>query len=150
MATRAPLNEFPLFQNLPGEMLDQFAKICNEEMYRSGDTVFREGNQADKLHFLLSGNITLKVRLTSRPDSITVSAVNQRYESFGWSGIVPPFHYTASAVCEEDCRVLTIPGEEFLHLLKSSPEAGFVVMRRITEIIASRLRNSRQALLKTI
>ena len=150
MATRAPLNEFPLFQNLPGEMLDQFAKICNEEMYRSGDTVFREGNQADKLHFLLSGNITLKVRLTSRPDSITVSAVNQRYESFGWSGIVPPFHYTASAVCEEECRVLTIPGEEFLHLLKSSPEAGFVVMRRITEIIASRLRNSRQALLKTI
>jgi CRP/FNR family transcriptional regulator, cyclic AMP receptor protein len=150
MATKAPLNEFTLFQNLPGEMLEQIAKISNEESYQSGDTVFREGDQADKLHFLLSGNITLKVRLTSRPESITVSAVNQRYESFGWSGIVPPFHYTASAVCEKDCKVLTIPGEEFLKLLKSSPEAGFLVMQRITEIIASRLRNSRQALLKTI
>jgi CRP/FNR family cyclic AMP-dependent transcriptional regulator len=150
MATKAPLNEFNLFQNLPGEMLEQFAKICNEKTYQTGDTVFREGDRADKLHFLLSGNITLKVKLTSRPESITVSAVNQRYESFGWSGIVPPFHYTASAVCEEDCRVLTIPGEAFLNLLKSSPEAGFMVMQRITEIIASRLRNSRQALLKTI
>jgi CRP/FNR family cyclic AMP-dependent transcriptional regulator len=150
MAIKAPFNEFILFQNLPAEMLDQFAKISNEETYHSGDMVFREGDHADKLHFLLSGNITLKVKLTSRPESITVSAVNQRYESFGWSGIVPPFHYTASAVCEEDCRVLTIPGEAFLNVLKSSPEAGFLVMQRITEIIASRLRNSRQALLKTI
>jgi CRP/FNR family cyclic AMP-dependent transcriptional regulator len=150
MAIKAPFNEFILFQNLPAEMLDQFAKISNEETYHSGDMVFREGDHADKLHFLLSGIIMLKVKLTSRPESITVSAVNQRYESFGWSGIVPPFHYTASAVCEEDCRVLTIPGEAFLNVLKSSPEAGFLVMQRITEIIASRLRNSRQALLKTI
>jgi len=118
--------------------------------YSEGDYIFREGDQADKLHFLLVGEVVLKVNLTSRPESITVSAVSQQYESFGWSGIVPPYHYTASAVCTADCKVLTIPGEGFMKLLEKNTAAGFIVMRRLTELVASRLRNSRQALLKTL
>lgn len=150
MATKARLAEFTLFQNLPAELLEKISKISSEEVYTTGEVVFREGETADKLHFLLSGNITLKVKLTSRPEYITVSAVHQRFESFGWSGIIPPFHYTASAYCEQDCKVMTIPGEQFMRLLASDPQAGFLVMQRIAELIASRLRNSRQALLKTL
>jgi len=150
MATNAILSEFALFRNLPEELLEKIAALGKEALYSRGDTIFREGEEADKLHFLLHGEIVLKVRLTSRPESITVSAVSQPNESFGWSGIVPPYHYTASAVCEMDCKVLTIPGDSFMKLLEENPSAGFIVMQRITELIASRLRNSRQALLKTL
>ena len=150
MATNAPLSEFALFRNLPEELLNKLAALGEEMNFSKGDFIFREGEEADKLHFLLSGDITLKVKLTSRPESITVSAVSQQYESFGWSGIVPPYHYTASAICETDCKVLTIPGEGFMKLLEGNPEAGFTVMQRLTELVASRLRNSRQALLKTL
>ena len=150
MATNAPLSEFALFRNLPEELLDKVAALGKEMTYSEGDFIFREGDQADKLHFLLVGEVVLKVNLTSRPESITVSAVSQQYESFGWSGIVPPYHYTASAVCTADCKVLTIPGEGFMNLLEKNTAAGFIVMRRLTELVASRLRNSRQALLKTL
>ena len=150
MATTASLAEFPLFRNLPDSLLDKITALGNELFFSQGDTIFREGEGADKLHFLLDGDVLLKVKLTSRPESITVSAVSQRFESFGWSGIVPPYHYTASAVCETDCRVLTIPGESFMRLLNENPEAGFAVMQRLTELVSSRLRNSRQALLKTL
>jgi len=150
MATNVQLSEFPLFRNLPEDLLDKVAAICEEETYLEGETVFREGDDADKLHFLLQGDILLKVKLTSRPESITVSVVSQCFESFGWSGIVPPYHYTASAICENGCRVLTIPGDQFISLLEDNPAAGFTVMQRLTELIASRLRTSRQALLKTI
>jgi CRP-like cAMP-binding protein len=150
MATTASLAEFPLFRNLPDSLLEKITALGNELSFSQGDTIFREGEDADKLHFLLEGDVLLKVKLTSRPESITVSAVSQRFESFGWSGIVPPYHYTASAVCETDCRVLTIPGESFMKLLNENPEAGFAVMQRLTELVSSRLRNSRQALLKTL
>jgi CRP/FNR family cyclic AMP-dependent transcriptional regulator len=150
MATNAPLSEFALFRNLPEELLDKVAALCEEETFSQGDVIFREGEQADKMHFLLNGEIVLKVNLTSRPESISVSVVSQKFESFGWSGIVPPYHYTASAICEADCKILTIPGEEFIKLLSENPAAGFTVMQRLTELIASRLRNSRQALLKTL
>jgi CRP-like cAMP-binding protein len=150
MATNAPLSEFALFRNLPEEMLEKVAALANEVTFSQDDSVFREGEQADKVHFLLEGQIILKVKLTSRPESITVSAVSQQYESFGWSGIVPPFQYTATAVCAADCKVLTISGEGFRELLEENPAAGFTVMQRLTELVASRLRNSRQALLKTL
>jgi CRP/FNR family cyclic AMP-dependent transcriptional regulator len=150
MATNAPLSEFALFRNLPEELLDKVAALGEETTFPQGDFIFREGEEADKLHFLLEGQIVLKVKLTSRPESITVSAVSQQYESFGWSGIVPPFHYTASASCEADCKVLTISGEGFMKLLEEYPAAGFLVMQRLVELVASRLRNSRQALLKTL
>ena len=150
MATNAPLSEFPLFRNLPSDLLDKIAELGEEETYAQGDSIFREGEKADKLHFLLVGDIVLKVKLTSRPESITVSAVSQRYESFGWSGIVPPYHYTATGICETDCKVLTIPGERFMNLLNENPAAGFAIIKRLTELVAGRLRNSRQALLKTL
>ena len=150
MATKLNLSEFPLFKELPEELLDKVAALCSEETYAEGASVFREGDNADKLHFLLEGEIVLKVMLTSRPESITVSAVNQKYESFGWSGIVPPFHYTASAVCEKDCKVMMLPGNGLMKLLQDDPAAGFIVMQRITEIVSSRLRTSRQGLLKTL
>lgn len=150
MATNVSLAEFPLFRNLPDSMLDKIAALGEEISFSQGDTIFREGEQADKLHFLLDGELVLKVKLTSRPEYITVSAVSQRFESFGWSGIVPPYHYTASAICETNCRVLTIPGVRFMKILEDNPAEGFAVMQRLTELISSRLRNSRQALIKTL
>ena len=69
---------------------------------------------------------------------------------FGWSGIVSPYRYTATATCEVDTRVLAIPGVKFEELLHSEPECGCTVMKKLTELISSRLRNSRMILLRTM
>ncbi len=144
------LSQFDLFKGLPESLLKEIASISKEVSMKKGDFVFREGGQADKLHFLVRGSIALRVNLTSRPESITVSFVSMPYQSFGWSGVVPPYHYTSSAECEEDSSLLIIPADPFMKMLEQNPEAGFKVMQRITVIIADRLRNSRQALLKTM
>ena len=144
------LSQFSLFNGLPEPLLEEIAAMSSGVSAKKDEIIFREGETADKLHFLLNGSVALRVKLTSRPESITVSFVSTPYQSFGWSGIVAPFHYTSSAECDEDSNLLIIPAEPFMKLLESHPEAGFQVMRRITEIISDRLRNSRQALLKTI
>jgi CRP-like cAMP-binding protein len=141
---------FDLFKNLPDDLLKKIAAISTEKSAKKGGFIFREGEKADKLHFLINGSIALRVNLTSRPESVTVSYVSIPYQSFGWSGVVAPYHYTSSAECEEDTDLLIIPAEPFMKLMEENPEAGFKVMKRIAEIIADRLRNSRQALLKTI
>ena len=81
---------------------------------------------------------------------MTVSFVSSPFQSFGWSGVVPPYHYTSSAECDEDSQLLIIPSAPFMKLLENHPESGFKIMQQITVIIADRLRNSRQALLKTL
>ncbi len=150
MTTTNLLSEFGLFKGLPDSLLKDIAAISEEVSVKNGEFVFHEGEKADKLHFLINGSIALRVKLTSRPESITVSFVSSPYQSFGWSGIVAPNHYTSSAECDEDSTLLIIPAAPFIKLLEENPESGFKVMQRITEIIADRLRNSRQALLKTL
>lgn len=150
MVSTAQLSEFGLFRGLPLTFLEKLAAISHEFGVFKDNYIFREGEKADQIHFLIKGGISLRVKLTSRPDHITVSFINKPYESFGWSGVVPPFYYTASAYCEEDSQILTMPAEKFMQILEADPKSGFIVMQRIAEIIADRLRNSRQALLKTI
>jgi CRP-like cAMP-binding protein len=150
MISTETLSQFNLFNGLPESLLKEIAELSKEVSMKNGDFVFREGERADKLHFLLNGSVALRVKLTSRPESVTVSFVSTPFQSFGWSGVVAPHHYTSSAECDEDSNLLIIPANPFMQLLEKYPEAGFQVMKRIAEIIADRLRNSRQALLKTI
>jgi CRP-like cAMP-binding protein len=150
MITRETLAGFDLFKGIPADVLEEIAKLCQLVLISKDEYVFREGERAEQLHLLVKGSVALRVNLTSRPDYVTVSIVNRPYQTLGWSGVVPPNHYTASAFCEEDSRLVAIPADKFMHVLEAHPEAGFKIMLRITEIIADRLRNSRGALLKTM
>ena len=150
MITSEMLAEFDLFKGVAKEILDEIAGICETIKAEKDSFVFREGDKADKLHLLLSGSIALRVKLTSRPDSVTVSFLNIPHQTLGWSGVVSPNHYTASAYCEEDTELVAIPSDKFMQILDQNPDAGYKIMLRITQVISDRLRNSRQALLKTI
>jgi CRP-like cAMP-binding protein len=141
---------FPLFKDLSPVVLGKIAALSKELSYEEGQSVFREGEKADKLHFLLQGSLALRVNIMSKPESVTVSFVAKANECFGWSGLVEPHYYTASAFCEEPTRILDIAGKELLKVLTENPEAGFVVMHRMAEMISYRLRNSRLALFKTL
>ena len=150
MTSSAVLATFPLFQDISPAVLEKIAAISEEFTVKQGDFVFREGEKADKLYFLLKGSVTLKVKIMTKPDAATVSFVEKPHQCFGWSGIVPPYYYTSSAICESDSQVMDVVGSEFMRILESNPTEGFVIMRRITEIVSDRLRNSHHALLKTL
>jgi CRP-like cAMP-binding protein len=139
-----------LFRDLPGPLLEEFKEYCQEISVSKGKLIFNIEDKADKLHVLLSGQVNIRVRMASKPDYLTVSAINQPYQTFGWSGLVAPHHYTASAICEEDSRLLVIDGPKLMAALERFPEAGFVVMCRVAEIISGRLRSSHVALIKTL
>ncbi len=150
MIDPALFTRFPLFQDISPVILEKIAAISHEHVLAKGEAVFREGQTAQKLHFLLKGSVALKVSIMSKPDSVTVSFVAKAYECFGWSGLVRPHHYTASAYCDEETSILEMDGEELVKILSANPEAGYKVMSRIAELVSDRLRNSRQALLKTL
>ena len=150
MVSSTSLASLPLFMDVSPDVLGKISAICEELSFTEGQTVFREGEKADKLHFLISGSIALRVKLMTKPDSVTVSFVSKANECFGWSGLVSPHHYTATAYCEEETKVLTVSGDQLLNILASNPDAGFKVMHRIANLVSDRLRNSRQALLKTL
>jgi len=144
------LARFPLFKDVTPAILERIASASREIVLGSGEAVFREGQNADRLHFLLEGSIALRVAIMSKPDSLTVSFVSQPYQCFGWSGIVPPHHYTATAYCEEPSHIMVVSANDFMKIIADRPADGFVIMQRVAELISNRLRNSRETMLKTL
>ncbi|NIS81257.1 MAG: cyclic nucleotide-binding domain-containing protein [Anaerolineales bacterium] len=99
-----------LFDGVPDQVLATIADISKEVEHFRGELIFEEGEKAEHLYILVEGKVSIRAHLTSRPESITVAILNQSDQSFGWSCVVAPFCYTASALCETDCRLLAIPG----------------------------------------
>ena len=144
------LRNVELFQGASDQLVAKVAEIAEEKTFSLGEMVFQEGEKADWVYILLDGKVRISIDLTSKPIYITVAMVDKPFLAFGWSGIVAPYRYTSTATCEVESKMLAIPGIKFEEILEQEPECGFVVMKKLTELISNRLRNSRMTLLRTM
>jgi len=144
------LKNVELFEGATEELLTNVSEITTEKTFSLGEMIFQEGEKAEWMYILLEGKVRISIDLTSKPAYITVAMLDEPNLAFGWSGIVAPYRYTSTATCEVDTRVLAIPGVEFEELLMKEPQCGCGVMKKLAELISSRLRNSRMVLLRTM
>ena len=147
MTTRATqLSEVEFFGGLTQAQLEGIAALCEEVSYGQGEILFSESHKADSIYILLEGEIQIFTQLSSRPERITMSIIDEPYQIFGWSGLVAPFYYTASALCKTDSRMWKIDGQALIQLLQVDPSMGSLVFKRLTQVISTRLRHTRVAL----
>ncbi len=145
------LQDLRLFVGLSGEEQARVAAIAHEARYAKDVVIFQEDTEAEDLYVVLEGRVALRFRLGMHTKSkqVTIDAV-QPGEVMGWSALVPPRKLTASAVCLEPVRALTIEGAELRTLLDSDPRLGYAVMNNLAEVIATRLRDTRLQLAQEI
>ena len=110
--------------------------------------LFREGHKAERLYILVDGKIQISIQLSSRPERLIMSVIDEPGQVFGWSALVAPYQYTASALCETDGRLLATKGGALMQVLKQDPTLGFVLTQRLVEVIGTRLGRTRIALLE--
>jgi CRP-like cAMP-binding protein len=149
MVTAHLLSQIDLFVGLSEEHLESIARHCEEVTCPQGEILFHEGKKAERLYILLEGEVTIQIQPTSHPEAITVAISNQADSLIGWSGLVAPFYYTASAICRADSRLVALDGQALLRVLGQDGVMGFVISQRISEVISNRLRSTRVALSKT-
>jgi CRP-like cAMP-binding protein len=140
------LAQAELFEGLSDEQMATIADLCEEVSCGQGEVLFREGHKAERLYVLSEGEIQISIQLSSRPERLKMSVIDEPGQVFGWSALVAPYQYTASAVCETDGQLLAIDGQALVQVLKQDPSLGFVIVRRLLEVIGARLRHTRIAL----
>ena len=70
-------------------------------------------------------------------------------EIFGWSALVDPNVYTASAECYQETKLLVIDRVRMEHVLDKHPKEAYRVMKRLAGVIGGRLANSYQENLRS-
>jgi CRP-like cAMP-binding protein len=150
MVTAQELGEVGLFAGLSQTQLETLAGLAEAHSYAEGEALFREGEGASQLFLLMAGKVRIQVQLTSRPQIISITIISQPGSLVGWSGLVPPNNYTATALCQAKSRLLALDGAALMRVLEADPAMGFIVMRRLTEVISGRLQNLQRVVLKTL
>lgn len=115
-----------------------------------GDVVlFEQGENAEYLYLVVVGEIVIQYK----PDDghpIMVSRVKPG-GVVGWSAALGNRVYTSAAICTRYTQMLRIRGSDLRELCEQNPETGILILERLAEIIAERLRNTHEqviALLK--
>ncbi len=139
------LNKLDLFGGISFEVMNEIADICVEEVYDKGTTIFNQGDSAESLYILKEGTLNLVVK----NGGSLVFSLSWPGEVFGWSSLFESGRYTASGICGTELKAVKIERKELYKIFKHHPEAGYLVIRRIAGVIATRLNNAYQDLLKT-
>jgi CRP-like cAMP-binding protein len=135
-----------LFTALNDQELDKIAAIACEETYDAGAVICAERDLADRLFILKKGRVQLHIRL--RPGlepggEATIDEVEPG-RIFGWSSLVKQRRFTASARALGLVTLVVIQGDDLNALFDQDMHIGFVVMKQLAEVIASRLHHSRE------
>jgi toluene monooxygenase system ferredoxin subunit len=124
-----------LFNGLGPAILEKLAGLAQRESHDAGAVLYRPGDPAEDFFVLDSGRVEF---LLGRGDRAAPGGfMLKKGEVFGWAALLDGYPARiASARCLEDSALLRLNGREALKLLESDPASGFVVMRRLSALIA--------------
>ncbi len=147
MISPEALRDCELFYELSDDALAQIAPLVREETYQAGDLICAEQELADRLFILQTGRVQVHIRLRStlEPGGETTIEEVKPGRIFGWSSLVKQQRFTASATALEPVTLLTLKADDLNALFDREPHIGFVVMKQLAEVIASRLHHTREA-----
>lgn len=146
MVTAQVLKGFGLFKGLGDSELSKITEFCHVHTISEGDQIFVEGTRATDLHLCHSGKVDIMIWVREPWNKNVVVHRVESGELFGWSALVAPYTYTASAECVESGEEIRIMGHELLVMLDEYPIVGYRIMTNLDAEISARLMQTRQRL----
>ena len=144
------LRNVAVFNGLDDSQLARVAELCHERSWESDTLCFVQGRKATEIHLCRSGKVDIVVRVHEPwGTEVTVHTATPS-EVFGWSALVEPYLYTASAKCVGKVEEVYIRGEDLIHLLEKNPDIGYIVTRNLSVMVSTRLMETREKLSKEI
>jgi CRP/FNR family transcriptional regulator len=125
--TETFLAHCPQFANAKGATIHELASVATERSYRSGETVFDEGEVWPYLAFVRSGKI---VYTLLSPDGKTQS-IGERltHDALNETGVFDGGGSTTRGEALTDAAIVMIPSEAVLHACHNDPDValGFLI-----------------------
>jgi CRP-like cAMP-binding protein len=142
------LSESEVFEELGDDELTMVAQIARQETFEPGARIIAENDEAKDLYIVLQGRVAILIELGDGKQ-IVVDTVTKN-GSFGWSAMVPPYTYTASAKCSEQTKVVAVPGSGLRDLCRGNCRTCYSIMERLATVISARLKDTRLQLISLL
>jgi CRP-like cAMP-binding protein len=129
-----PFETIPILASLRPEDREALSPLCEMRGYEKGETIFREGEPAERIHFLFVGRIKI---VKAGPGRDLILEILGPGEPVGAVAAFEGRPFPATAVTLEPSGIVSIPERAFFALLDKHPE----MTRRLLAGLTMRLMN---------
>jgi CRP-like cAMP-binding protein len=136
----SPTKESDLFKGVSQRVIGEIGKSSEEVVFEKDSVIFRTDEEASYIYELSEGTVDIVV---SEKDNMHYSIMRPN-EIFGWSALVEPYVYTATARCITDVKTIRIARDAIEDTVKRHPAEGLIIYKHLAGLIGQRLRGAYQ------
>jgi len=150
------IKETFIFNDLDEQEVAGILKITKERRFSKGETIMQEGQEGDSMYIVADGDVEVSKTLAMKGgegDFTKREKILKRFKAednvvFGEIAMIDRENRSASVVTTTDCILLEIKREDLLGLMEKRPQMGIKILKRIAQLLASRLRQSSQDVIR--
>ncbi len=140
----AALRDHPFLSELPAASLRRLAAHAYRVDFAAGETIFREGADADRLLLIRRGVVRLEIEVPGR-GVVEVETLGPD-TALGWSWLVSPYRWHMTAIALERTSAIVIDASVLRSLMAADAVMGYEIMRRFAAVMFDRLQAGRARL----
>jgi len=143
------LKSIPLFFDLKSSQLESVARISDLVEIDPGDQPIVEGRTLDFIYILLEGEVKVTAHIPTL--GMVETSILGPLDILGWSGMTPIVRQrTGTVTATTHCWLLRVDSRLLSKLCEDDHDIGFVIYRRISNVVARSFLTTRLQLMNLI
>jgi CRP-like cAMP-binding protein len=133
------LRLIPIFANIKPETLGSLSKLLKEERFTPGQCVVREGDHAESMYIIRSGEVEVRKAIHREHEKYKTLAILEEGDLFGEMAVFGEEFRSADVVVRKDSVLWKLDYNELFNVLRTDPTGGIKILQVIITILAARI-----------
>jgi len=147
--TSEMLKRADIFEFLRLDELEDIAAISKIEEFEQDDLIFKEGDWAEKIYVILEGRVSIETTIYPGKKLAVYTLTKRMF--LGYPSLLRTRKFINNARCLDKVKVITISAEELEDkIFKKDCRRGFLIIKRVAELVAQKLAETRMQLLSLL
>ena len=142
MSDRADIK--PLIQSIPwlmdlsNEQVRALEKISGCRFLAEGEILYKEGDNDNLLYFVSEGTLSVEIFVPGRGQVRLYNA--EPLDIIGWDSMTPVARHRITSITSlKKCNLIYFDGSALNELCENDKELGYLFMKRLSNVIATRM-----------
>jgi len=142
------LKKIQFLEGLSDEVLEKIGAIAQLETFDEEAILVRQDQDQPLIYMLVSGKIFSNCRAASGK-ALTLDELSPG-QSFGVSALIGKSPATFTAICAEECTVITLSADKMTQMFEQDYRVGHVLMQQVVELFKSNMNKHTRQFLRSL
>jgi CRP/FNR family transcriptional regulator, cyclic AMP receptor protein len=131
----------PFWKGLNAPYLRLLQETAISERFEPGQSIFQEGQEADRFCLVQTGQVRLDAFVHNR-GTVTIQTLSSG-AALGWSWLYPPYRWHFSAHANEMTDLIVFDAKFLRDESELNHDFGYELFKRISNVVVERLQETR-------